>query len=465
MQDKQYEWEGYCRLTVGNRQTNACLEIIKSLDDPDQVKQISDWLATFQFRCLNQEKWHEVLQNWDRFLGEKVLLAEGKLPVDGQDAELIYHFQQKNKTSLIDDDRKTVDLYELNKIINVKKGEKLVSKIPATSGEDGIDVFGNVIPAISGHDKSIPTGKNVVLNMEKDALYACLDGQVQLENQKIHVFPIYEVNGDVDAAIGHIDFVGTVVIRGNVLTGFRINASHEIHVNGTVEGATLVAGGSIHIHDGITAGFKGRIETGENLTVAFIQEANVYAKKDITVMNSIIHSDVKAGGNITCSGRGLIVGGEVKAGGSIQLKWAGNEAFTPTSLVVGVDPAIVEELENALNQLKSLENNETQLNQGLQYLDQIIRMKGALPKDKLMLKIKLNDQLLRLKKEKMRLKQQIEILEQHFKEVDKGNIIVTSSIYPGVTIKIGKYAKHVTQNMKGARFQCIQNEIVTLPLY
>ena len=46
-------------------------------------------------------------------------------------------------------------------------------------------------------------------------MYAALDGLLtKTEKGKINVFPVYEINGDVDYSIGNIDFVGTVVIRG-----------------------------------------------------------------------------------------------------------------------------------------------------------------------------------------------------------------------------------------------------------
>ena len=46
-------------------------------------------------------------------------------------------------------------------------------------------------------------------------MYAAIDGLVtKTDKDKLNVFPVYEVNGDVDYNIGNIDFVGTVVIRG-----------------------------------------------------------------------------------------------------------------------------------------------------------------------------------------------------------------------------------------------------------
>src|SRR5690606_12118002 len=95
--------------------------------------------------------------------------------------------------------------------------------------------------------------------------YAVIDGQVSItENDKINVFPIFEVKGDVDFRVGNIDFVGMVLIRGNVLSGFKIKATGDIRIMGEVEAADLEAGENIEIMAGVVAQGKGSIIAGRN---------------------------------------------------------------------------------------------------------------------------------------------------------------------------------------------------------
>ena len=80
------------------------------------------------------------------------------------------------------------------------------------------------------------------------------------DREKINVFPVYEVNGDVDYNTGNIDFVGTIVIRGNVRSGFKVKADGDIRIIGSVEGAELEAAGSIEISAGIIGQNKGLLK-------------------------------------------------------------------------------------------------------------------------------------------------------------------------------------------------------------
>ena len=107
-------------------------------------------------------------------------------------------------------------------------------------------------------------------------LYSTIDGMVvRTDRDKINVFPVYEVNGNVDYNIGNIDFIGTVVIRGNVLPGFKIRAAGDIRVTGGVEAAELEAEGSIDIIAGIVGQNKAFIKAGKNVKSSFIQDATI----------------------------------------------------------------------------------------------------------------------------------------------------------------------------------------------
>src|SRR5690606_32591089 len=105
-------------------------------------------------------------------------------------------------------------------------GQLVATLVPPQAGKGGVGVNNEPLPPIFGKPARFKIGKNVVLNQEGNALYAAIDGLISLtEDGKVNVFPVYEVKGDVDYSVGNIDFVGTVVIRGNVLTGFKVKAA------------------------------------------------------------------------------------------------------------------------------------------------------------------------------------------------------------------------------------------------
>src|SRR5690606_27653982 len=112
--------------------------------------------------------------------------------------------------------------------------------------------------------------------------------------------PVYEVSGDLDMKTGNIDFVGNVVIRGNVPNGFEIKAKGDIHVYGTVESAFLYSEGSIFVNAGIVGQGNGKIYAKNNLHTTFINQGNIEVENDVHVSQSILHSTVIAGGSIYC---------------------------------------------------------------------------------------------------------------------------------------------------------------------
>ena len=72
----------------------------------------------------------------------------------------------------------------------------------------------------------------------------------------------YEVPADVGASTGDIDYDGSVVVKGNVLTGYTIKATGDIIVNGVVEGAKLVTAGKIVLKRGIQGKGQASLEAG-----------------------------------------------------------------------------------------------------------------------------------------------------------------------------------------------------------
>lgn len=157
-----------------------------------------------------------------------------------------------------------VDYKDLVRLRNVLKGKLIAKIIPAQPGKLGMTVTGDELAFKAGKEAHFKIGKNVLIDNDGTSMYAAIDGLVTLtDNGKINVFPVYEVNGDVDYSTGNIDFVGTVVIRGNVLSGFTVKSAGDIRVVGGVEGAELISGGSIEITGGIIGYNKVKLLLGK----------------------------------------------------------------------------------------------------------------------------------------------------------------------------------------------------------
>lgn len=129
--------------------------------------------------------------------------------------------------------------------------------------------------------------------------------------------------------MGTISFNGDVIVNGDVFTDVVIHAGGNITVEGVVEGALLHAGGNIIVHHGIHGKHKAVIEAGGSITSNFIEEARVTAGTDICV-DYMVNTKVSAGQTVLATGKnGLIIGGDVSAGETVDAFVIGNGSRKP----------------------------------------------------------------------------------------------------------------------------------------
>ncbi|WP_339063279.1 FapA family protein [Tepidibacillus marianensis] len=394
------------------------------------------------------------------YIGQQIEIAKGIEPVDGENAKIEWIILQENeskKPKVLEDGR--VDYYSVNSIINVRKGELIARKIPSTKGEQGKTVRGNNIPAKPGKDTCFRTGKNVVLNETKDKLYAAKDGQLLIQD-KIHVLPIYEVNGDVDFSVGNIDFIGNVIVRGNVLDGFKIHATEDITIYGHVEGAEITSDGQIEIHQGVIGHNKSKIKATKSVKALFIKDGNIYAGESVRITQSIMQSEVRAGNEVICEGtKGLIVGGRINAGKRIIASIIGNQLATPTIIEVGMNPLLREELSELQVQIRENYQSLDKVKKALHLIERLQRTTGSLSPDKKKLQIELLDQQLLNEKRIKELGFRETEIESEMNHVESSSIEVRNVIYPGVKIMVGKYRKFIKDKQTMVKFILEEGEI------
>lgn len=400
------------------------------------------------------------------FCREQSLIATGDSPSEGKDGfvRFIYNMDHQEQKKPVEGQDGKVDLKEVTRLNNVKRGQLIAELIEPLEGSAGLTVTGESMAPKYGKRAHFKVGKNVVVSGDRTAMYAAIDGLITItEKGKVNVFPIYEVNGDVNYAVGNIDFVGTVIIRGNVLSGFKVKASGDIRVIGGVEGAELVSDGSIVITSGIMAGNKGFVKAGHNITSSFIQDGHVYADHDVTVSQSIMHSNVKAGRNVMCTGaKGLIVGGMIRAGGQVYARTLGNAMSTATVIEVGVNPQLREELLELRASIKqSCENNE-KTEKALHILDQMAAT-GQLSPERLKLRINLNTTKRQTSALIEETKLRIWELEKKLEDTSRSKVDVSGMVFGGTKIVIGRYTKFVKDSAQRISFRLMDGDVTMVP--
>ncbi|MGE5371667.1 MAG: DUF342 domain-containing protein [Solirubrobacterales bacterium] len=235
------------------------------------------------------------------------VIAAGTAPVPGRDAEIEYkHIKPEAAPELVEDGR--VNYYELGKIVLVEKGDILATRIPATEGEVGYNIFGDEIPPMPGKNKGFSVGPGV--SVEGDNAVAAIEGALNWEGPKVCVANAYTVFGDVDFSIGNIRFSGKVLILGNVREGFKVEADHDIEIRGGVEAAQIISHrGSVIVQAGIIGMGKATVKAANNVEARFIQEATIEAGRNIVINEYIIRSNITAGDSVLIQGyRGKVLG-------------------------------------------------------------------------------------------------------------------------------------------------------------
>ena len=380
-----------------------------------------------------------------------IIVAEGKAPKQGKDAFIEYFFNTDPHARPTMKEDGSVDFFHLNTINHCQAGDVLAKLTPAVPGEDGMSVLGTKIKPREVKNVNFKFGKNIDISQDRLVLTSQVNGHVTLVEGQVFVSNVLAVE-NVDNSTGNIEFEGSVEVHGNVQSNFSVKAQGNIVVNGLVEGAYLEAGGDIIIARGMAGMSKGELKAGGNIVAKFFENTNVAAKGYITT-ESILHSNVSAGSEITVGGkRGFITGGSVAAGKQIKVKTLGSAMGASTIVEVGADPGIKQEL-------TQLQKDVAEVTKQIQSMDPIItsyaikRKQGAnLSPDQLQYLATLIKAREKKQQELTELNARMEPLQEIVEQQQAAQIIVTDEAFPGTKIVIGDVSMVIQKSMHYCKF-------------
>lgn len=389
----------------------------------------------------------------DPVYSQRVPVAFGTKPVNGNDARITYFFDTSVKIKPREIEGR-VDFKELNTIRNVIKGEELAKKEPAQKGVAGRTVTGRVLPAKDGRDVSFDLGNNVQLSRDGLRVVSTADGQVMLLQGRITVETVMVIAGDVDTTVGNINFLGSVIVKGSVSDGFTVKAVGNIEVMGNVGKAVLETHADVIVHQGINGGGEGRVSAGQSIWSKFIQNATCEAGLFVIVSDGILHSRVVSGKKILCKGkRAKIVGGYLRASEEINASSLGAVGSGETILEVGIDPKVKEQMVELNNQVEALNKEFSAANLNLQSLLKQERVIKVLPPEKQALKKSLVTKVAAFKAD---LDKATAALEKQRKDVEdlqaSGKISASGLVYPGAKVIIKDVELDIIREYNGVTF-------------
>ena len=381
------------------------------------------------------------------------VIARGREPVVGEDGWL---------ESLLPETRERVpnirpcgrtDYRDLGEVQIVRAGDALMRRHPPTRGIEGMSVLGRPIPARIGRDARFTPGLRGVAPSPDDPnlLVAVTDGQPLRVKGGIMVEPIFTVDA-VNMATGNIRFDGTVRVRNDVQAGMTIVATGDIEVGGTVEPATLEAGGNIVVKGGVMGGLGGKtagkdmsahaIRCGGSISASYAQQARISAGDSIFIDDMAMQCQLDATNHIRIGNyrRGHIIGGMTRACLSIHARVIGAPNRIRTEIEIGNDPGLAHAVQEKAAERDAKENKLLEIGKLLTVAD---RNPGKLSAEII---ARAEEAAAALSAEIEGLRGEEEDLRYRLLLTQQARVIAENAVYEGCIVTMGESTLRVPQD-------------------
>ncbi len=313
----------------------------------------------------------------EKYYDRECVIARGVNAVDGVDAYYEYNFDVNFNRRPTRREDGTVDYWSIHVVEIVKEGQVLAVYHEPVEGKNGITVKGKPVVAKRGRPLPPLTGKGFE-RLEDNITYTSLmDGKIEMQNNRIMISTVHEIFDDVGPNTGNVDFVGDVIIHGNVPTGYIVKATGSITIDGTVEGCFLDANKDIIIRGGMLGANRGRIRTRGNLFAKFLQYADVKAEGSVET-DSAIGCKIVCNDMLHMQGKyASIIGGVVHAAKGVECTDFGNELGVKTEVYVGVNMELKKQMKFLEDSLKDAQDVLSKLEIGIKQLDILAKQTGT----------------------------------------------------------------------------------------
>lgn len=341
----------------------------------------------------------------------------------------------------------TTDMYDLGKIETVEPGDTVMIRIPARKNTDGVNVYGEVINSIIPPDKPFVTTEGVAISEEDPhKLIATRKGVAMRQRDVIRVDDILVLN-DVDLTTGHIEFDGTVMIKGSVREGLKVQVTGDILVSGLVESAYLEAGGNVSIKQGILgrkvadddhdeSDYGAQVKAGGDIEAKYLQYVAITAEGNISVKDQLLNCLINDCNHLSVGGaskrQAKLVGGKIYVRTSIDVGILGSDSYVPSFIYIGTN---VDKLRSEVESIKSeLLDKQDALARCNVQLEKFTAKGDQAKIDHF------NKVIKKIRGESLEMKDRYEQLSNEYKELVKLIAInIYGEMHPGIQLNYGKF--------------------------
>lgn len=315
----------------------------------------------------------------DRKYSQKLCVAVAQLPIDGVSGSITYKYDKKVEAAPTENERGFVDYKDLGFIRVVRTGDVIADITLPTEGEPGVDVRGGKIAQYPGKKAQFTLGPNTKITEDEQHVVAAADGRLIFKNNAFTVETTVIINGDVDASVGNISFIGDVIIKGNVCEGFKVSSNTNITVSGEVNGATLEAGGNITIKQGCVFA---KITCHGNVSALFCERSSINCDGNISAQNYVICNIYCAGELTIKASNGSLIGGKYTILNSLEASNIGSKTYTPTDITLGDNAILADEKTQLEMKIAAAQKKIEDLTMIVNFLNEKKKELRKLPDDK-----------------------------------------------------------------------------------
>ena len=380
------------------------------------------------------------------------VFVEGKKPVDGNVQKVILDYDMSIETGKKSEDG-SIDFKERSFIHNIEAGVQIAHFIPEKPAVDGLDIYDEVLEAHYDEDPCYKIGNNLKVEADGINIKSAIKGILVNNNNTISVSNVIEIE-KVDLSTGNIEVDGSVIIKENVTPGFSIKTEGDIKVNGNIEDAKINCGGNLIVSGGIIGGPDSDMHINGKVYASFIRNANLICNGDV-IANQIVNSDISCNNRvIVLEGKGVIIGGNVKALNGVWARSIGAISESKTTIIVGRDAEAYALFKNIQTTVKA---NREEINKyktllGSEYFKDPKAFIQRIPENKRDTIKAILKKVSNLVKETTELEEKRKQMSEEFEKLSNSSISSMEGFFPGVTVYISNIRKYITNKISGTEY-------------
>jgi uncharacterized protein (DUF342 family) len=384
------------------------------------------------------------------------IVAQGTQPIKGEDGsvEFCFNIDPSPAPNIAEDG--SADYKNINIVNLVSSGTVLALLHPAQKGTPGKNVLGNAIPAIDGMPAKLPVGANTAIpNDDQNKLISVSDGIASYDGTSVNVSAGYVISGDVDFKTGNIKYENSVMINGDIKSGFEVECGGDLQVKGIIEDCKVTVKGNVLCKFGFVGTGKGTITADGNVNLGFMKNQTVVSGGNVNIAKEAINCNITALKSINVYGHPLsVAGGVLAANESITVRTVGNISGVKTTLQINPEPELMVEMDK-------IKANISQNQENAKKLETMIK---SMPPAK---QVENKEHVRKLKNTIIAINQQIAALEEKARllnitmnKFENSFIRVDRCAYPGTTVKFGNMNMSLSDTLQGGKtIRVINQEI------